>query len=111
MMEFTTPRAYGETVVNVGSVARDGEVVVAGAGGTFVHVRTKEDAEALWMEPTAVELIWKGVGKKGFDVVAELKGELGERKDRIDVLAHIPGIIKSLVGGVVGTRPYIYQVS
>ncbi|KAL2811972.1 oxidative stress survival, Svf1-like protein [Aspergillus granulosus] len=43
------------------------------------------------------------------EVTATLKGPLGERRDRVDALHHIPGIIESLAGGVVGTKPYIYQ--
>ena len=31
MMEFTTPPSYGSTVVNVGGIAKDGEIVWAGA--------------------------------------------------------------------------------
>ena len=45
------------------------------------------------------------------EVEAEIMGELGERQDRVDVLSHIPGFVKTIVGGVVGTKPYIYQVS
>lgn len=38
-----------------------------------------------------------------------MSGELGERTDRVDVLAHVPQIIKNLIGGVVGTKPIIFQ--
>jgi hypothetical protein len=110
MMEFTTPVSYGSTIVNVGGIAKDGEIIYAGGPNDLKHLETKEDPEALWPEPTSVEFKWDGKGKKE-PVSAVLKGPLGERKDRIDVMAHIPGVIKSLAGVVSGTRPYIYQVS
>ena len=110
MMEFTTPPSYGSTVVNVGGVAKDGEIVYAGASNTAKHLESTEDPETLWPEPTMVEFRWEGNSKDG-PFSAVLNGPLGERKDRIDVLSHIPSLLKSLVGGVVGTRPFIYQVS
>ena len=109
MMEFTTPPSYASTCVNVGGIAKDGEIIYAGATNTFKHIETKEDQETLWPEPTSAEFRWEGKSKDGH-ISAVLSGPLGDRKDRIDVLSHIPGIIKSLVGGVVGTKPYIYQV-
>jgi hypothetical protein len=110
IMEFTTPPSYGSTVVNVGGIAKEGEIVCAGASNSVTHLESREDPETMWPEPTKVEYKWSGKSKKGaFEAV--LSGPLGERLDRVDVLSHIPGIIKSLVGGVVGTRPYIYQES
>lgn len=109
MMEFITPSSYGSTTVNVGGIVKDGEIIFAGATNTAKHVESKDDPEALWPEPTSVEYKWEGKSKNG-PVSAKLSGPLGNRTDRVDVMAHIPGIIKSLVGGVVGTRPYIYQV-
>ncbi|PQE31355.1 survival factor 1 protein [Rutstroemia sp. NJR-2017a WRK4] len=107
MMEFTTPVSYGSTVVNVGGIVKDGEVVFAGANNTVKHHEVKEDPDTQWPEPIKAEFTWNGKSKDG-DFSAVLSGPL-ERTDRVDILAHIPGIIKSLVGGVVGTRPYCYQ--
>lgn len=110
MMEFITPPSYASTCVNVGGIAKDGEIIYAGATNTVKHIESKEDEETLWPEPVLTEFTWEGKNKDGRLVSAVLGGPLGARKDRVDVLSHIPGIIKSLVGGVVGTRPYIYQV-
>jgi len=109
MMEFTTPPSYASTCVNVGGIAKDGEIIYAGGTNTCKHVKTKEDPETLWQEPTLVEYSWEGKSKEGH-VAASLSVPLEERTDRVDVLSHVPGIIKSLVGGVVGTRPFVYQV-
>lgn len=109
MMDFTTPPSYASTCVNVGGIAKDGEIIYAGATNTVKHIESKEDQETLWPEPTLAGFTWKGKSKDGC-VSAILRGPLGDRKDRVDVLSHIPGIIKSLIGGVAGTRPYVYQV-
>jgi hypothetical protein len=109
MMEFTTPPSYGSACVNVGGIAKDGEIIYAGATNTVKHIESKEDPETLWPEPTLTEYTWEGKSKNGY-FSAVLSGPLGDRKDRVDVLSHIPSIIKTLVGGVVGTRPYVYQV-
>ncbi|KAL4883333.1 survival factor 1 [Aspergillus karnatakaensis] len=107
MMEFTTPPSYASTRVNVGGIVNDkGEILYAGGDNVVKYTEIKEDPETLWPEPTTAEYTW---GSDDGKFSAVLKGPLGERQDRVDVLHHIPGVIKSLVGGVVGTKPYIYQ--
>lgn len=110
MMEFTTPASYGHTSVNVGGIVKDGEIVYAGATNTVKHTESKEDPETMWPEPISAEYKWAGKSKSG-EFSAILSGPLGERTDRVDILSHIPSFIKSVVGGVVGTRPFCYQVS
>ena len=111
MMEYTTPPSYGSTIVNVGGIATDGEIICAGSGGNFVeHTRVTSDPDNEWPEPEAVKYVWGGVTKDKKTVSATLAGELGQRLDKVDVMAKIPGFIKTIVGGVVGTKPYIYQV-
>jgi hypothetical protein len=110
MMEFTTPPSYGRTSVNVGGIVKDGEIVCGGASSTIKHLAASQDSENDWPEPKAVLCEWTGKTSDGREVKAEIMGELGEKRDRVDVLAHIPGFVKTIVGGVVGTKPYIYQV-
>lgn len=107
MMEFTTPPSYGRTVVNVGGLAKDGELIYAGCTNTVTHLAATTDPVSEWPEPKALLCHW--TGKDGKPVQVELEGELGERTDRVDVLAHVPTIIKNLIGGVVGTKPIIFQ--
>ncbi|KAL8873106.1 MAG: hypothetical protein Q9198_007083 [Flavoplaca austrocitrina] len=111
IMEYTTPPSYGSTVVNVGGVVKDGEIIYAGVTNTAEHMEVEEDPETQWLAPTAVKLTWKGKTKGGDDVNAELAGSLGERLDKVDIMAKVPGFVKTLVGGVVGTKPYIFQYS
>ena len=109
-MEYTTPPSYGSTTVNVGGIVRDGEILCAGSSNTVEHTEVRDDPNNEWPEPSAVRFTWSGKTKDGKPVKAELEGSLGKRLDRIDVMAKIPGFIKTIVGGVVGTKPYIYQV-
>jgi len=111
MMEFTTPPSYAKTVVNVGGIVKDGEILYAGAPNKAIHLAVSQDSENDWPEPKAILFEWTGKTKDGKQFKAEIMGELGPKKDRVDVLAHIPGFVKTIVGGVVGTRPYIYQYS
>lgn len=111
MMEFVTPPSYGSTVVNVGGVACDGEIIVAGVSNTATYTEVKGDPENDWPEPGAAKFVWAGKTSDGNPVEAILKGALGDRLDRVDVMAEVPGFVKTIVGGIAGTRPYIYQVS
>ena len=110
-MEYTTPPAYGSTVVNVGGIVQDGEILCAGSQNSAQHTEMKDDPENEWPEPSAVKFLWNGKTRDGKAVKAELNGNLGKRLDKVDVMAKVPGFIKAIVGGVAGTKPYIYQVS
>lgn len=110
MMEYTTPPSYGATVVNVGGIAKDGEIITAGCDCKVTHLRTKKDDKNSWPEPEAIKFEWSGKSKDGKAVTAVLETDLEERLDRIDVMAEVPGFVKQIVAGAAGTKPYIYQV-
>ncbi|KAK0715641.1 oxidative stress survival, Svf1-like protein [Lasiosphaeris hirsuta] len=111
MMQFTTPPSYGSTTVNVGGIAKDGEIIAAGVLNSATHVETKGDSENDWPEPTVVKFVWSGTTKDGKTVDAVLEGGLESRLDRIDVMAEVPGFVKNIVAAAAGTKPYIYQYS
>lgn len=110
MMEYITPPSYGSTVVNVGGIAVDGKIICAGSSNSAEHTSVTEDPENDWPEPTSVRYLWSGTTKEGESVSAELVGSLGKRLDKVDVMAKVPSFVKSIVGGVAGTKPFIYQV-
>lgn len=110
MMEYTTPPSYGSTLVNVGGILKDGEIIYAGSTNTATHTHSKQDAESDWPEPTDIKWAWNGKSADGKEVTAEVDGPLGRRLDRVDVMAEVPGFIKTIAGSVAGTRPYIFQV-
>ena len=110
MMEYTTPPSYGSTVVNVGGLVKDGEIITAGSSNTAAHSKIKGDPENDWPEPEAIKVQWNGKTKDGKDVTALLEGPLDPRLDRVDVMAEVPGFVKNIVAAAAGTKPYIYQV-
>jgi hypothetical protein len=99
-MEFTTPASYGDTVVTVGGIVNQSEIITASASCTATHLETATDSDNEWPEPTAVKYTWAGKTKDGQNVDAVL-----------DIMAEVPGFIKSIIGSVAGTKPYVYQVS
>jgi hypothetical protein len=109
-MEYTTPPSYGSTVVNVGGVVKDGEILYAGVNNTAKILETKTDPESKWPEPKAIRFTWDGKTNDKSYFHAELETVIEKRLDRIDIMSEVPGFIKSFVGSVAGTKPYIYQV-
>lgn len=108
-MEFTTPQSYASTVVRVAGVVTDGKLIIANTDGDIKHTATKQDSDNDWPEPTAATYHWQGKTEDGKDFTADLAGELGEKLDRVDVMAEVPGFIKTIVASAAGTKPYIYQ--
>ncbi|KAK2595318.1 putative cell survival pathways protein [Conoideocrella luteorostrata] len=109
MMEFTTPASYGTTLVNVGGIVKDGKIITAGPGHEAVHTDIKKDAENEWPEPSSVKFEWKGTERDAKPVSGVVEGALGQRTDRVDVMAEVPGFVKTIVAAAAGTKPYIYQ--
>ncbi|KAL2754355.1 hypothetical protein ACRALDRAFT_1076105 [Sodiomyces alcalophilus JCM 7366] len=109
LMEFTTPPSYGTTTVAVGGIVKDNEIVYAGTNSTATHTKAKADSENDWPEPEEVKFTWSGSTKDGKAVEGVLEGALQARQDRVDVMAEVPGFIKSIVAATAGTKPYIYQ--
>jgi len=111
LMQYTTPPSYGETVVAVGAVIKNDQILFAGASpDTKVeHTAVKGDPENDWPEPSAAMFTWQGKTSDGKDAKAQLGGELGARSDRMDVMGEVPKFVKQIVAGAAGTKPYIYQ--
>jgi hypothetical protein len=109
-MDYTTPPSYGSTRVSVGGLATDAGVTFAGIAQPVVHTEVKGDPEAQWPEPGAIKGTWEGKTVEGKQITAVIDTVLAERRDRVDVMAEVPGFIKTIVSAAAGTRPYIYQV-
>lgn len=111
MMEYTTPPSYSDTVVNVGGITTQNEIIMVGASPSTKaeHTEVKGDPDNDWPEPGAVRFTWQGKTADGKDVSAELQGSLGQRSDRVDVMGEVPKFLKQIVAGASGAKPYIYQ--
>lgn len=103
-MEFTTPPSYGSTTVTVGVVVKGDKIVFAGEAEPVQHTGSQTDQESGWPEPTGYKASWDA-GK------FVLQGDYGKRVDRVDVMAEVPGFVKTIVATAAGTKPYIFQVS
>ncbi|KAI0457510.1 survival factor 1 [Xylaria acuta] len=108
LMEFTTPPSYGATVVDVGGIVKDGEIITAGTTCHATHTKTKQDTVNGWPEPIEAKFVWSGTTKDGKAVEAVIEGPT-ERQDCVDVMAEVPGFVKTIVASAAGTKPYIYQ--
>lgn len=109
IMEFKTPPSYGSTVVRVSGIATDGKLLTAGINGDIKHLETEQDSDNEWLVPTSVSCSWAGKTDDGKEITAEVTSALGTSYDRVDVMAEVPGFIKSIVASAAGTKPYIYQ--
>ena len=108
LMEFTTPQSYGKTKVGIGGIVKDAELVCVGEC-TVEHVTSKSETQNDWPEPRTILWKWNGQAD-GKSATAEVKGDLPSRTDRIEVLAHLPGFVKSFIGVATGLKPHIFQV-
>ncbi|KYK59378.1 survival factor 1 [Drechmeria coniospora] len=108
-MSFTTPPSYGSTTVNVGGILKDGQIITASCANEAIHTTAKDDPENEWPEPTHIKFIWAGKGDDDKPIEAEIDADLGDRVDKVDVMAEVPAFVKKIVAGTVGTKPYIYQ--
>lgn len=108
LMEFTTPQSYGKTKVGIGGIVKDGELVCVGEG-IVEHVTSKQETPQDWPEPRTILWQWNGQAD-GKPAHAEVKGDLPIKTDRIEVLAHLPGFVKSFIGHATGLKPHIFQV-
>ncbi|KAI0998512.1 Survival factor 1 [Podosphaera aphanis] len=110
LMEFTTPKSYGSTLVNVGGIIKNNEIVTASSDNSFNCSQEKYDDDNGWHMPEAAKVEWRGkTSKDEKQVYSILEGSLGDITDRVDVMAEVPGFVKQIVAGAVGTKPYIYQ--
>lgn len=137
LMEFTTTPAYGSKKVNIGSVVVGDKLVaitaggdgIVGTGSEAIHLNPIKDVETGYEAPGAIEYVWDGftLGEGGkavgngektkvkllMDLLTSGPGEDYKSKgliEKVDVLGHIPYLVKKFVNYAAGTKPYIYTV-
>ncbi|CAI4210736.1 unnamed protein product [Parascedosporium putredinis] len=111
LMEFTTPPSYGSTSVCIGIIAKENEILSVSCDSTVTHIQTAGDPATDWPAPSEAKYTWAGKTKDGAEVTGVIEGVLGQRLDRIDVMAEVPGFVKKIVQTAAGTKPYVYQYS
>ncbi|OAX32024.1 oxidative stress survival, Svf1-like protein [Rhizopogon vinicolor AM-OR11-026] len=123
----------GPVTVSVGSLVLGGKLAVVTAETRWSdepqpekaavmsrthHLNPVHDPDTGYMQPTALEFRWAGSpllqGVEG-SVDAFVHLDVGSPSspkgliEKVDVLAEIPYVIKTMVNYVAGTKPYIYQ--
>ncbi|ODV77571.1 survival factor 1 [Suhomyces tanzawaensis NRRL Y-17324] len=112
-MEFTTPKSYGTTKVNIGIVASNEKILFTTINNVVVHKDSTVD-EVGWPVPKSIEFNYikdkkDEVPSPSDKVIATVSGDLKTLIERVDVMAEIPQFVKNIVSGVAGAKPYIYQ--
>ena len=124
----------GFVTVNVGAMVVAGKLVGVTAETKYrdeplpddadivsraTHTKTSEDPDTGYQAPTEILFQWGApslVKDAPGRVSAEAQFDFGDPSDykglveKVDVLAEIPYVIKTMVNYVAGTKPYIYQV-
>ncbi|KAF9238520.1 oxidative stress survival, Svf1-like protein [Melanogaster broomeanus] len=123
----------GGVTVNVGSLVLGGKLAVVTAETRWpdeplkesspvmsrvTHIDPVHDSDTGYKQPSALDFRWAGpsilTGSQG-TVSASLSVDVGKPHapkgliEKVDVLAEIPYVIKTMLNHVVGTKPYIYQ--
>lgn len=110
-MEFTTPKSYDNTKVNVGMISSNDKILHATVDNDVVH-KDQEVDEVGWNVPKSIEFNFVDKDESNEEhVIATVNGDLDVLIERVDVMAEIPQFVKNIVSGVAGTKPYIYQYS
>ncbi|OBA21662.1 oxidative stress survival, Svf1-like protein [Metschnikowia bicuspidata var. bicuspidata NRRL YB-4993] len=105
-MEFTTPKSYATTKVNVAILTSDTEILATSIDNDVVHENAEVD-EVGWSVPKSITFNFsEGTSAAP---VATVSGALSQLVERVDVMAEIPQFVKNIVSGVAGAKPYIYQ--
>lgn len=118
LMEFVTPKSYANTKVTIGILTSDKDILAVTTNNEFSHLDPQIDSVG-WNVPQSVSIAYDGFSPEVTDdqvasgdykkVTAKVQGPLQNLIERIDVMNEIPNFIKTIVSGVAGTKPYIYQ--
>ena len=124
----------GSVTVNVGSLVLGGKLAAvtaetkwpdeepaanAGVISRAIHSKTAHDPDTGYNAPTEIVFRWAApsiVPDAPGPIDATLTMDIGQPNaykgliEKVDVLAEIPYVIKTMVNYVAGTKPYIYQV-
>lgn len=124
----------GGVRVNVGSIVIGGKLAAVTAETKWpdeaqpekatvmsraTHLGATVDADTGYEAPSEIEYKWAGpsiIKESPGNVEASIKVDVGAPAspkgliEKVDVLAEIPYVVKTVVNYVAGTKPYIYQV-
>jgi len=124
-MQFETPKSYANSIVSQAIVTTDDDketkIIACPCDNDLKLLGQYKDEETGWNYAKAVDYTFNGyeIKDNGVDnepitddsnaIKFELKGELTELIERMDVMNEIPQFVKNIVSGVTATKPFIYQ--
>lgn len=106
-MEFTTPKSYANTKVNIAILTSEDKIISTSINNLVEHKDVAVD-EVGWNVPKSIVFNFNASDENS-EVIAKVSGNMDQLVERVDVMAEIPQFVKNIVSGVAGTRPYIYQ--
>lgn len=125
LMQFETPKSYGNSIVSQAIVTIDDDnetkIIACPCENDLKLLGQYKDEETGWSYAKSIEYTFNGYEIKDNSVdneqitedskaiTFELKGELSELIERMDVMNEIPQFVKNIVSGVTATKPFIYQ--
>lgn len=105
-MEFTTPKSYATTKVNIAIVTSNDLIIATSIDNQITHEDSQVD-EVGWPVPGAITFDF--TDGKDATSIGQVRGPIKQLVERVDVMAEIPQFVKNIVSGVAGAKPYIYQ--
>lgn len=109
MLQFRTPKKQGGESIAFGCLALGDKIVAIPLENSVAHTEVATDPDNGYAVPKRIRFQWEGVmlgDKKKFSAVADTK--IGKAAQRIDILSHLPYIIRAVIQALV-TKPFIYQ--
>jgi hypothetical protein len=126
----------GGVVVNIGSLVAGGKLVALTAETKWpdkaqdakadvmsrtLFLKSQMDPDTGYAQPTGLQYTWAGpslvpsaLGTVSAELVLDVGGPSADSAkgliEKVDVLAEIPYVLKTVVNYVAGTKPYVYQV-
>lgn len=105
-MEFTTPRSYAYTKVNIAILTSKDSIIATSIDNDIVHENPELD-DVGWAVPKSI--LFNFTDGTDTTKIASVSGALKNLVERVDVMSEMPQFVKNIVSGVVGAKPYIYQ--
>ncbi|KAI6025690.1 oxidative stress survival, Svf1-like protein [Pisolithus orientalis] len=115
-MEFTTLETHGRrgpgsggVTVNIGSLVLGGKLAAITAETKWPDEKQSDDTDII--SRAVHSLLENSPGKISATIKVDVGGPTAPKGlvEKVDVLAEIPYVIKTMVNYVAGTKPYIYQ--
>jgi hypothetical protein len=108
MLQLRAPKEYNGELVNHGSLTYKGDVYHVSADNEVAYLNTQKEDSTGYNVPKVIQYVWKGTHEDGRTIKAELKTQVGDFSNRIDMLGELPYLLRKVLQAVVA-KPFAYQ--